>query len=131
METPSPLPAHPPTVTIFGGSGFIGRYVVALLAKQGYRIRVAVRDRARAARLLQPLGEVGQILPLYAPVQSEQAVREVTLLARPTSSIRLLCLPIAASRALPACTRAPETIAQAAKAEGVAALVHVCTGRRP
>ena len=124
METPSPLPAHPPTVTIFGGSGFIGRYVVALLAKQGYRIRVAVRDRA-AAGFLQPLGEVGQILPLYAPVQSEQAVREVT--AGATYVINLVAV-LADSRQQSFASlhaRAPETIAQAAKAEGVAALVHV------
>lgn len=50
----------PPLVTVFGGSGFVGRYVVRALAKRGYRIRVAVR-RPDLALFLQPLGNVGQI----------------------------------------------------------------------
>src|SRR6201989_3464642 len=47
-------------VTVFGGSGFLGRHVVRALAKLGYRIRVAVR-RPELAGFLQPLGRVGQI----------------------------------------------------------------------
>lgn len=50
----------PPLVTVFGGSGFVGRYVVRALAKRGYRIRVACR-RPDLAGHLQPLGDVGQI----------------------------------------------------------------------
>ncbi|MCD2175324.1 complex I NDUFA9 subunit family protein [Rhizobium sp. C4] len=47
-------------VTVFGGSGFVGRYIVRALAKRGYRIRVAVR-RPDLAGFLQPAGNVGQI----------------------------------------------------------------------
>ena len=47
-------------VTVFGGSGFVGRHVVRALAKRGYRVRVAVR-RPDLAVHLQPLGNVGQI----------------------------------------------------------------------
>ena len=47
----------PPVITIFGGSGFIGRHVVRRLAKQGWVIRVAVRDPDRA-KFLRPLGDV-------------------------------------------------------------------------
>src|SRR5437763_15350903 len=47
-------------VTVFGGSGFLGRSVVRALAKRDYRIRVAVR-RPELAGHLQPLGRVGQI----------------------------------------------------------------------
>ena len=47
-------------VTVFGGSGFLGRHVVHALAKLGYRIRVVVR-RPELAGFLQPLGQVGQI----------------------------------------------------------------------
>ncbi|HSJ39851.1 MAG TPA: NmrA family NAD(P)-binding protein, partial [Xanthobacteraceae bacterium] len=47
-------------VTVFGGSGFLGRHVVRALAKFGYRVRVAVR-RPELAGYLQPLGRVGQI----------------------------------------------------------------------
>lgn len=64
-----------PVATIFGGSGFIGRYLVQRLAKRGWIIRVAVRRPSRA-RFLQPLGDVGQITPLRAPLQDEAAVRE-------------------------------------------------------
>lgn len=47
-------------VTVFGGSGFVGRHIVRELAHRGYRIRVAVR-RPDLAGFLQPLGNVGQI----------------------------------------------------------------------
>ncbi len=52
-------------VTIFGGSGFVGRHVVGALAKRGYQIRVAVR-RPDLAFHLQPLGDVGQIQAVQA-----------------------------------------------------------------
>ena len=53
--------------TVFGGSGFIGRYVVKRLAAEGYVVRVAVRD-IEGAMFLRPMGAVGQIVPLYAPI---------------------------------------------------------------
>jgi uncharacterized protein YbjT (DUF2867 family) len=59
--------------TVFGGSGFLGRYLVKRLASVGYVVRVAVRD-PEAALFLKPMGRVGQIVPLYAPVQVEDAV---------------------------------------------------------
>lgn len=52
-------------VTVFGGSGFVGRYVVKALAERGYRIRVACR-RPDLAGHLRPLGTVGQIQPMQA-----------------------------------------------------------------
>ena len=58
----------PKLVTIFGGSGFIGRHTVRALAKRGYRIRVATR-RPDLAGHLQPLGNVGQIQPVQANVR--------------------------------------------------------------
>ncbi|MDH3791396.1 MAG: complex I NDUFA9 subunit family protein, partial [Rhodospirillales bacterium] len=61
-------------VTVFGGSGFIGRHVVKRLAQQGWLVRIAVRRPSQAA-FLQPLGDVGQITPLRAPVQDEAAVQ--------------------------------------------------------
>jgi uncharacterized protein YbjT (DUF2867 family) len=66
-------------VTIFGGSGFVGRHVVRALAKRDYRIRVAVR-RPDLAGHLQPLGRVGQIHAVQAnvryPGSVEAAVRD-------------------------------------------------------
>jgi NADH dehydrogenase len=60
--------------TVFGGSGFIGRHLVQRLAAQGWRVRVAVRDPAGAG-YLQPLGDVGQIVPVFADVRREDTVR--------------------------------------------------------
>ncbi len=64
-------------VTVFGGSGFLGRHVVRALAKQGYRIRVAVR-RPELAGYLQPLGRVGQIHAVQANVRYPASVEAAT-----------------------------------------------------
>ena len=61
------------TITLFGGSGFIGRYVVRRLAKAGHVIRVAVRE-PQQARFLRPLGDVGQITPMAADVTAAASV---------------------------------------------------------
>jgi NADH dehydrogenase len=61
-------------VTIIGGSGFVGRHVVRALAKRGYRIRVAVR-RPDLAGHVQPLGKVGQIVPVQANVRYPESLR--------------------------------------------------------
>jgi uncharacterized protein YbjT (DUF2867 family) len=55
-------------VTVFGGSGFLGRHVVRALANRGYRVRVAVR-RPELSGYLQPLGRVGQIQAVQANVR--------------------------------------------------------------
>src|SRR6266511_5777181 len=60
-------------VTVFGGSGFLGRHVVRALAKLGYRIRVAVR-RPELAGFLQPIGRVGQIHAVQANVRHPTSV---------------------------------------------------------
>src|ERR1700710_804929 len=60
-------------VTVFGGSGFIGRHVVRALAKRDYRIRVAVR-RPELAGFLQPLGKVGQIHAVQANLRYPASV---------------------------------------------------------
>lgn len=66
-------------ITVFGGSGFLGRHVVRALAKRGYRVRVAVR-RPELAGHLQPLGRVGQVTPVQAnlryPASVAAAVRD-------------------------------------------------------
>jgi NADH dehydrogenase len=66
-------------VTVFGGSGFLGRHVVRALCKRDYRIRVAVR-RPELTGHLQPLGRVGQIHAVQAnvryPASLEAAMRD-------------------------------------------------------
>lgn len=76
-----PRPVGDKLVTVFGGSGFIGRHVVRALARDGWRVRVAVR-RPDLAGHLQPLGGVGQIVATQAnlryPESVAQAVRGAT-----------------------------------------------------
>jgi NADH dehydrogenase len=70
-------------ITVYGGSGFLGRHVVRALAKRDYRIRVAVR-RPELANFLQPLGRVGQIHAVQANIRHaasvEAAAREADVL---------------------------------------------------
>ena len=60
-------------VTVYGGSGFLGRHVVRALAKRNYRIRVAVR-RPELAGFLQPLGRVGQIHAVQTNLRHARSV---------------------------------------------------------
>jgi uncharacterized protein YbjT (DUF2867 family) len=77
--TSNPASNSETLVTVFGGSGFLGRAVVRALAKRDYRIRVAVR-RPELAGHLQPLGKVGQIHAVQAnlryPASVEAAMRD-------------------------------------------------------
>ena len=59
--------------TVFGGSGFLGRYIVRALVHQGWRIRVAVR-RPDLAAFLQPIGGVGQIQPVQANLRFPDSI---------------------------------------------------------
>ncbi|WOC16696.1 complex I NDUFA9 subunit family protein [Pseudochrobactrum sp. MP213Fo] len=63
----------PKLVTVFGGSGFVGRHVVDALARRGFRVRVAVRKPA-AAYYIQPLGTVGQIQLVQANIRHRWSV---------------------------------------------------------
>lgn len=63
-------------VTIFGGSGFIGRHIVQRLAKRGWRLRIAVRHPSKA-QFLKPLGDVGQIAPIRCDVAEEGSIATV------------------------------------------------------
>ena len=59
--------------TVFGGSGFLGRYIVRALVEEGWRIRVAVR-RPDLAAFLQPIGGVGQIQPVQANLRFPESI---------------------------------------------------------
>ncbi len=61
-------------VTVFGGSGFLGRHAVRALARDGWRVRAAVR-RPDLAGHLQPMGAVGQIQPVQANLRYPDSVR--------------------------------------------------------
>ncbi len=59
--------------TVFGGSGFLGRYIVRALVHDGWRVRVAVR-RPDLAAFLQPIGGVGQIQPVQANLRFPDSI---------------------------------------------------------
>ncbi len=62
-------------VTIYGGAGFLGRYIARRMAKDGWRIRVAVR-RPNEAMHVKPYGNVGQVEPVFANIRDDATVRE-------------------------------------------------------
>lgn len=64
--------------TVFGGSGFIGRYVVQRLAKHGWLVRVAVR-RPDEALFLKTMGDVGQITPVAANLRHQGSVEAAVM----------------------------------------------------
>ncbi|WP_426957041.1 complex I NDUFA9 subunit family protein [Muricoccus radiodurans] len=109
---------------VFGGTGFIGRYVVQRLAKQDYVVRVVTRS-VEAARPLMTQGMVGQIVPLYA------AHYEAAVLARALeeAEVAVNLVGILFERKSGDFARVhgelPGRIAQAATAAGVRRLVHI------
>ena len=110
--------------TVFGGSGFIGRYVVRRLARAGKTVRVAVRNTERAL-FLKTAGSIGQIVPLHAPVTDTAAVHRavegadwvVNLVGELTESRAASFQAIHVDAAA--------RIASAAGAAGVQRLVHI------
>lgn len=63
-------------VTIYGGSGFVGRYIARRLAQQGVRVRVAVRH-PNQAMFVKPYGAVGQVEPVFCNIRDDASVRAV------------------------------------------------------
>ena len=59
--------------TIYGGSGFVGRYIARRMAKAGWRVRVAVR-RPNEAIFVKPYGVVGQVEPILCNIRDDASV---------------------------------------------------------
>jgi uncharacterized protein YbjT (DUF2867 family) len=110
--------------TVFGGSGFVGRYVVKRLAQVGYVVRVAVRY-PEAALFLKPMGAVGQIVPLAASVTDEASAT----CAIEGSEVVVNTVGILAENRAGDFQRihgdGPGRIARIAAASGVSRLVHI------
>lgn len=110
-------------VTVFGGSGFLGRHTVRALARAGWRIRVAVRH-PNGAFFLRPLGSVGQIDLVKCDVSDPDAVARAI---QGADAVVNLCGILFQSGQTFEEVQADGAahVAQAAAAAGVAALVHV------
>ncbi|MCT6920023.1 MAG: NAD(P)H-binding protein, partial [Bifidobacteriales bacterium] len=73
MTLSTELYQYPKLITVFGGSGFVGRHVVETLTKRGYRVRIAVRRPEIAYYMLQ-IGEVGQTQMVKTNVRNRESV---------------------------------------------------------
>lgn len=111
-------------VTIYGGSGFLGRYIARRMAKAGWRVRVAVR-RPNEALFVKPYGAVGQVEPVFCNIRDDASVRA----AMQGADAVVNCVGTFESggpnnfEAVQA--EGAERIARIAAADGVQTLVHV------
>ena len=111
-------------VTVFGGSGFVGRHAVRALAADGWRVRAAVRRPDLAGRL-QPMGAVGQIHAVQANVRFPDSVRRAVEGA--DAVVNLVGILAKSGRQTFRAVHADgaRAIAEAARAAGAKTLVHV------
>lgn len=111
-------------VTIFGGSGFVGRYIAQRMARRGWRVRVAVR-RPEQAGFVRTYGAVGQVEPVLANIRDEASCRA----AIAGSDAVVNCVGILAETGRQTFARVqaegPERLARLSAAAGVGRLVHV------
>jgi NADH dehydrogenase len=119
-----PMPAPIDTlITVFGGSGFLGRQVIRVLARDGYRIRVAVR-RPDLAGHLQPLGKVGQIMPVQANLRFPDSVTAAMRGAHIAINLVGILAPSGRQTFEAVQARGAATVAEAAASAG-ARLIHI------
>jgi NADH dehydrogenase len=119
----TPIPGNR-LVTVFGGSGFLGRHIVRALAKCGWRIRVAVR-RANAANFLLPLGRVGQVQILKCNVADADQVEAALAGANAAVNLVGILAQSGRQRYTRLHVEAAGSIARLAKEAGATQLVHV------
>lgn len=111
-------------VTIYGGSGFVGRYVARRMAKQGWRVRVAVR-RPNEAMFVKPYGVVGQVEPVFCNIRDDASVRAVMKGADAVVNCVGTFDARGANNFQAVQADGAERIARIAAAEGVGRMVHV------
>ena len=110
-------------VTVFGGSGFLGRHVVRALAQRQYRIRAAVR-RPELCGYLRPMGRVGQVNAIQANLRYPESVAAAVRDADIIVNLVGILFERGAQRFDAVQVEGAEAVAQAAKAAG-ARLVHI------
>ena len=108
-------------VTVFGGGGFIGRYVCELLMKSGVRVRVAQRN-PRQAYIIQPLGQVGQFGFEAADITNADSVRRAV---QGATAVVNLCGVFGAKMRRRPCRRSAQCRRGRARSLASASLVHV------
>ena len=111
-------------VTVFGGSGFVGRYVVRAMAKRGWRVRAAVR-RPDLAGHLQPMGAVGQIHAVQANVRYPESVRAAVAGADAVVNLSAIMVPSGRQTFDAVHIMGAENVAQAVAEEGIGNFVQM------
>lgn len=111
-------------VTIFGGSGFVGTQIVQLLARAGYRVRVAVR-RPDLAGHVKPLGSVGQVMPIQANVRNLESVQRAVRGAGTVINLVGIGYEGGKQRFRAVHTMGARNVAEASRQAGVRTLVHM------
>jgi len=111
-------------VTIFGGSGFLGRHIVRALAAEGWRVRVAVR-RPHTAHFLRPMGRVGQVQLLKVNVLDDRAVDMAVRGADAVINLVGILSQSGSQRFDALHVQAAERVAKAAATHGAERLLHV------
>lgn len=112
------------TVTVFGGSGFVGRYLIRDLARAGWRIRIAVR-RPAFAEFLRPAGDVGQIAIVAADVRDAGSVTRAVAGAQAVVNLVGILAEHGGQRFRSVQAEGAATVARAAADAGVRKLVQV------
>jgi len=111
-------------VTVFGGSGFVGRHVVRALARDGWRVRVACR-RPDLAFYLQPLGRVGQVMAVQANVRHPESIAAALRGASAAVNLVGILAETGAQKFATVQAGGARAIAEAAKSAGVDNVVHI------
>ena len=111
-------------ITVFGASGFIGRYVVRRLAKAGYRVRAATR-RPHIAHELKPMGVVGQIQLVQANLRNQASIERAVEGASAVINLVGILAEGGNQRFESLQAEGAKLIAEAAKAEGITKFVQV------
>jgi NADH dehydrogenase len=111
-------------VTVFGGSGFVGRYVVRALARDGWRVRIACR-RPDLAFHLQPQGRVGQVMAVQANVRHPDSVAAALQGASAVVNLVGILAEGGAQTFSKVQAEGARAIAEAARAAGIDRVVHV------
>ncbi|MDQ7248706.1 complex I NDUFA9 subunit family protein [Dongia sedimenti] len=111
-------------VTVFGGSGFIGRYVVRRLAREGWQVRVAVR-RPDQALFCKTAGQVGQVVPVAVNVRDQASVRAAVSGASAVVNLVGILFQGGPQRFDAVQAQGAANVAAASAAAGVRALAHV------
>jgi len=112
------------TVTVFGGSGFIGRHLVKRLAGEGHVVRVGVRD-VDAALFLKVMGKVGHIVPIRADVGDPVAVAQAVAGSHWVVNLTGILAPMGRQTFARVHVQGAENVAKATAVEGAERLVHM------